>query len=407
MPPSESRLRALVLALVYPHRAAYYDDWADCLTSSPHFSSDVCNILGLEPAELARKLKNCDVVVLLHSCFGDTTKDIGRLSDALRDRGKARLVAFVGNEFNSPYAPMAEKRETLRACRPDIIATQLLKEAGDFLYQDIVPSVIALPHALNPEAYAPGPDGAKRDRDIGVRNFRYSPLLGDQERNEIIDYFAREGADHGLSVDIDFERRFVREDWSRYLASCRGTVSSEAGSWYLDRDDALMRRVFAHVNENRAGLVIDDATPLRHLVRRLPLPVKSMIGWVLRRGPVKYAAFEDSQLDFEELNERFFKDAPRCPAYSKAISSRHFDAVGTKTCQILIKGRYNDILEADTHYLAVAPDHSNLDDVIARFKDPTVRTQVTDAAYEFVMERHTYAHRAAALYDALQTVPAH
>ena len=246
----------------------------------------------------------------------------------------------------------------------------------------------------------------RRARDIGVRNFRYSPLLGDQERNEIIDYFAREGARHGLDVDIDFEKRFVREDWARYLASCRGTVSSEAGSWFLDRDDALVRRVFEHVNANRAGLVIDDAAPLRHVVRRLPLPVKSMIGWVLRRGPVKYAAFEDSQLDFEELNELFFKDAPRCPAYSKAISSRHFDAVGTKTCQILIEGRYNDILEADKHYLAVAPDHSNLEDVIARFKEPAVRAEIADAAYEFVMDQHTYSHRAAALHDALQTVPA-
>ena len=402
MASSESRLRALVLTLVYPHRAAYYDDWADCLTSSPHFSAEICNILGLEPEALKRKLENCDVVVMLHSCVGDTTQDISRLSDVLHDRGSARLVAFVGNEFNSPYAPMAEKRELLRSCRPDIIATQLLKEAGDFLYHDITPNVIALPHALNPDAYEPGPAGEKRVRDIGVRNFRYSPLLGDQERNEIIDYFAREGAAHGLSVDIDFEKRFVREDWARYLASCRGTVSSEAGSWYLDRDDALMRRVSEHVNANRGGLMVDDKTPRRHFVRRLPLPLKSALGWVLRHGPVKYAAFEDSQLDFEELNELFFKKASRCAAYSKAISSRHFDAIGTKTCQILIEGRYNDILEAGTHYLPVARDHSNLAEIIEQFKDPSIRRKLTDTAYEFVMERHTYTQRAAALHQALQ-----
>ncbi|MEM8743252.1 MAG: glycosyltransferase [Pseudomonadota bacterium] len=402
MASSESRLRALVLTLVYPHRAAYYDDWADCLTSSQHFSAEICNILGLEPAALKGKLDDCDVVVMLHSCVGDTTQDIRRLADTLHDRGKARLVAFVGNEFNSPYAPMAEKRDLLRSCRPDIIATQLLKEAGEFLYEDITPKVIALPHALNPDAYSPGPDGAQRERDIGVRNFRYSPLLGDQERNEIIDYFSKEGAAHGLSVDIDFEKRFVREDWAQYLAMCRGTVSSEAGSWYLDRDDALMRRVSEHVNANRGGLMVDDKTPLRHFVRRLPLPLKSAIGWVLRHGPVKYAAFEDSQLDFDELNELFFKKASPCPAYSKAVSSRHFDAIGTKTCQIMIEGRYNDILEAGKHYLPVARDHSNLADTIEQFKDPAIRQRVTGTAYEYVMDRHTYVHRAAALHAELQ-----
>ncbi|MDA7946883.1 MAG: glycosyltransferase [Hyphomicrobiaceae bacterium] len=403
MSSTESKLRTLALTLVYPHRAAYFDDWADCLTSSKYFSTEICNILDLEASALSGKLENCDLVVLLHSCLGDTTKDIRRLRNVLGGRKKARLVAFIGNEFNSPYAPMAEKLALLDVCRPDIIATQLLKEAGDFLYRDIASSVVALPHALNPDAYSPGPPHKKREWDIGVRNFRYSPLLGDQERNRIIDYFADNAVAHGLSVDIDFEKRFVREDWAKYLASCRGTVSSEAGSWYLDRDDALMRKVFEYVKANRSGFTLDDDTPLRHLVRRLPLPVKSALSWVLRRGPVKYAAFQDAELDFDELNELFFKHAARCPAYSKAISSRHFDAIGAKTCQILLRGRYNDILEADKHFLSVMPDHSNLPDIIDQFKDPAIRQRVTDAAYELAMDRHTYAHRAAALHEALQS----
>jgi spore maturation protein CgeB len=144
-----------------------------------------------------------------------------------------------------------------------------------------------------------------------------------------------------------------------------------------------------------------EDNPLRNLVRRLPLPVKSALGWVLRRGPVKYAGFEDSHLDFDELNEMFFQSAQRCPAYSKAISSRHFDAIGTKTCQIMLEGRYNDILVANEHYLEVALDHSNLDEVIERFKDPVERHRISETAYEFVMQGHTYAHRMAALHEAV------
>jgi len=48
-------------------------------------------------------------------------------------------------------------------------------------------------------------------------------------------------------------------------------------------------------------------------------------------GSVKYAAFEDSKLDFEDIHERFFKTAPKCPFYSKAIFSRHLDAAGART----------------------------------------------------------------------------
>ncbi len=147
-----------------------------------------------------------------------------------------------------------------------------------------------------------------------------------------------------------------------------------------------------------------DDHPLRDLVRRLPLPVKSALGWLLRRGPVKYAGFEDSYLDFNELNDLFFKTAKRCPVYSKAITSRHFDAIGTKTCQIMLEGRYNDILVADEHYLAVTIDLSNIDEVIDRFKDPLERRRISEAAYEFVMQGHTYAHRAAALRQVVEQI---
>ncbi|RME97327.1 MAG: hypothetical protein D6773_15960, partial [Alphaproteobacteria bacterium] len=349
-------LRTLLLALVYPHRAAYYDDWLDSFHQSPAFDATTANLLELAPADLARSLDEHDLVILHHSCLADTIGELGPFSPVLAERRRARLVAFVGNEYNSPYVPMAEKRALLRACRPDIIATQLLLEAGLFLYEDLGAQVIALPHALNPAAYPRGPAPAARKTDIGVRYFRYSPLLGDEERNAIIDYFWRHGPDHGLVTDIDFEQRFSRDQWATFLRRCRGTVSSEAGSWYLDRDDALMRQVAAYVAANRSRLVLDDSAPLRGLVRRLPLPVKSAITWMLRHGPVKYAGMEDAKLDFGELYERFFKNAPRCPTYSKAISSRHFDAIGSGTCQIMLEGRFNDILTPGEHYLPVRQD---------------------------------------------------
>jgi hypothetical protein len=394
----------LVLALRYPHRASYYDDWADAFAASPFFQTTSLNVLDLSPSRLTRELGEHDLVVLLHNCTADTTDDLERLTPTLGGRSHARLVAFVGNEYNSPYAPMARKIAALEACNPDIVATQLLREAGEYLYGDICANVISLPHALNPDVFRPGPEQSRRAVDIGVRSYRYSPLLGDKERNDIIDYFRLHGPEHGLSVDVNTSSRFGRADWAAFLASSRGTISSEAGSWYLDRDDALVTRIHDAIGLERPGLVIRQGEGLRRLVRRLPLSVKSALGVALRRGPIKFAGFEDESLDFDDLHARFFKDAARCPAYSKALSSRHFDAIGTKTCQIMTTGRYNDLLTPNEHYIAVDADLANIDTAIAQFRDEGERERITAAAFEHAMATQTFRHRMELLRDVLSTL---
>ena len=404
MTATRDTIKTLVLALHYPHRASYYDDWADAFAAAPFFETTSLNVLDLSPSRLTQELGEHDLVVLLHNCTADTTDDLERLAPALGDRARARLVAFVGNEYNSPYAPMARKIAALKACNPDIVATQLLPEAGAYLYGDICANVMSLPHALNPDVFRPGPEQSRRAVDIGVRSFRYSPLLGDKERNDIIDYFRSHGAEHGLSVDVDTTSRFGREDWAAFLANSRGTISSEAGSWYLDRNDALVTRIHNAVGLERSGLVIRQGEGMRRLVRRLPLSVKSALSFALRRGPVKFAAFEDESLDFDDLYVRFFKRASRCPAYSKALSSRHFDAIGTKTCQIMIEGRYNDLLIPNEHYIPVKADLSNVAEAITRFGDRSERDRIATAAFEHAMATQTFRHRTELLRDVLSTL---
>ncbi len=85
----------------------------------------------------------------------------------------------------------------------------------------------------------------------------------------------------------------------------------------------------------------------------------------------------------------------------KAISSRHFEPVGTKTCQILIEGHYNGVLVADEHYIAVRKDLSNIADAVQRFKDDGYRRAMVDRTYEHVMSAHTYRHRVEQLVAAV------
>lgn len=402
----QSVLRTLLLTLTYPHRASYYDDWRDAFCNSQQFECETVNVRDLRPRTLAAMVDEFDAVIILHACNGDTLDYLAPIAPVLGNRRRARLLSFVGNEYNSPYVSTVERLRLLGEARCDLIATQLLREAGEFLYQGCGARIISVPHALNPFAFRPGPPDEQRRLDIGYRGYRYPNYLGDDDRNRLIDFFRTYACNHGLLIDVAEDRRLDRSQWSEFLAQCRGTISSEAGSWYLERDDALVGRIHAYLSARRSGVVISNTSPLRRLARRLPSSVKAGLWSLLKRGPVKFEIIDDFNTPFAELDERFFRTARRAEIYGKAISSRHFDAIGSKTCQIMIRGRFNDILTADEHYVAVSPDLSNAGDAIERFKDRTERSRIVQAAYDHVLSAHTYSHRAASVRAAFDALPA-
>src|SRR5439155_12294042 len=102
--------------------------------------------------------------------------------------------------------------------------------------------------------------------------------------------------------------RLPRREWSRLLARSVGTIGAEAGTYYLERDDTTRDRAARYI----------AAHP---------------------RAPLL------------EVLERCFPPRPARMS-GKAISSRHLEAVGTKTCQLLVRGSYNGILHAGEHYIA-------------------------------------------------------
>jgi hypothetical protein len=138
----------------------------------------------------------------------------------------------------------------------------------------------------------------------------------------------------------------------------------------------------------------------------VPDPVKRIVraplGLFLKSLKVNYYSDAYERLDFAEAFDRFFRDTPPCPVYSKAISSRHFDAVGTKTCQIMPRGRFNGILMPDEHYVCLEHDFSNATEAVARFRDDGYRQTMVDRTYEYIMDCHTYRHRVDAVRSLLK-----
>lgn len=345
------RLRRLPLAArLFGERYAatgYMGDWREALREAPELDVKLCNIANLiEYARNRRAMATYPLVIILHSAAGDDMSLLLKTAGWFTDR-RGTLVMFIGNEYDL----MPEKRAFIRAADVDYVCTQLPIESARWLYADCVRAcVLAMPHALNPKVYRPDPM-VKRTIDVGFIGTLYPPFIGDMERTHVIRFFEQFGAEYGLCCEIRTApgARIPREVWARFLNACKTIVGGESGTYYLSRDRSL----------------VDDA---KRYMQRHP------------------------DASFGEVFNRFFKHAAGTFS-GKAISSRHFEPIGTKTCQVLLKGHYNGILHADEHYIAVERDLSNMSEVIERLKDDSYRSALSERTYDYAMAAHTYRHR--------------
>jgi hypothetical protein len=401
---SNSRMRVLVGYAHYTDRLSYYDDWLDAFTGSSQFEAVPINVVASSiKAKLADLLRNVDAVVLLHSTNGDTIAYLEPHAETFARRN-VPLLTFVGNEVNIPGSPIADKRRLFKIIRPDYIATQLLLEAGQYLFEDVATrGVVAIPHALNTLAYQPTRSSDERQFDIGARAARYLPHLGDNDRNRLLQWFSENGPSRGLKVEIS-DKRLDRSGWADYLNNCKATVATEAGGWFLEKDDATVNAIRGYILSSSSGYVIKNDSPIRWLGHRMPWRIRSILRNILWTGPIKHEAVVNERVDPNDVLERFFAGRERSPFYSKCISSRHFDAAGTKTSQIMFRGRFNYILNADEHYIALESDFSNIDAVLATFWDSAKREEIAERAYDLVLCRHTYPNRMQQIYDLLSAV---
>lgn len=329
---------------------SYVLDWREALCEAPELDVEVCNINNLVDYRRRREaIRSYPLIIILHSAAGDSMGLLTRTAHWFEGR-RGRLVVFLGNEYDL----MEEKIAFLRSVGAEYLCSQLPLEAARWVYAECLPTqVVSMPHALNPRLYAPNPD-APRTVDIGFCGDIYFPFIGDTERTTVITFFQRHGSDLGLATDFRLNARMAQFEWANFLQRCRGTIGAESGSYYLDRCGQMLQEAKAY--------------------------------W--RRHP---------RASFEEIFERFFR-VPRLPYVSgKTISSRHFEPMGTKTCQLLLEGHYNGILHPGEHYIPIKKDLSNVREAVRLFQDEGARARIVERAYEYVMDQHTYRHRVRSL----------
>jgi Glycosyl transferases group 1 len=398
-----SAIQTIVLTVDYDTRSSYYLDWLDAFRTAPQFAITAFNLFHRGERRFARAaIETAELIVALHTCTADTLEFIRPMAGALQAR-RGRFVVFVGNEYNSPWVRLSEKRQFIADVGADIVGTQLLQEAGEWLYDGTRARVVSLPHALNNSVFRREKDVADRGIDIGSRSARYPIFLGDKDRNQLTETFRELATFAGLAVDIDASGRLrlARAEWAAFLNDCRGTISSEAGSWFLEREDHTVLEIREFLRQRSRGRVIRADSLAHALSRRLPYGAKEKLRSTLKWLPIRHEAMDFSDAEFAEVQARFFEGRPHAPVYTKCVSSRHFDAAGTGTCQLLIRGRYNDVLVADEHYIPIDPDLGNSRDALARFLDAAERNRVANNAYSYVHDTQTYRHRVETLYRAL------
>jgi hypothetical protein len=65
----------------------------------------------------------------------------------------------------------------------------------------------------------------------------------------------------------------------------------------------------------------------------------------------------------------------------------------TGTCQILLEGQYNGVLEPWRHYIPLKNDYSNLEEVMDLVKDVECMQRIADVAYTEIIESGTWSYR--------------
>ena len=193
-----------------------------------------------------------------------------------------------------------------------------------------------------------------RDLDIGYRAWRGAPWLGRHGtlKGTIADVVNERGPSRGLRLDVSTrdDDTLLGDDWFRFLARCRYTVGIEGGASVLDFDGAIKERTEAYTAEH------PDA-------------------------------------GFDEIERACFPGEDGRLALF-AVSPRHLEACATRTCQVLVEGSYNGVLQPGRHYIELRSDLSNLAEVLDSLGDEERRQRIVEAAHRDVVASGRYTYRA-------------
>jgi hypothetical protein len=300
-------------------------------------------------------LDEFDVVVIHYSVM--------IISDlALAPRFREQLRRFQGLKvqfIQDEYRNVDEIVEMMRFLGINVLFTLLTEPDIPKLYpEDRLPGVVKLttlagfvPRTLVNHRTSPL---AGRALDIGYRGRTLPFWLGmlGQEKAAIGQGVLSRAARYHLRCDIGWaeEDRIYGRRWIDFLTSCKATLGTESGSSITDFDGTIERRT-------------------------------------------KRYLMEHPQADFAEVHRAILQPYEGNVRVT-AISPRVFEAAALRTAMVLFPGRYSGMIQPWTHYIPLAKDLSNMEEVAEKLRDLRFLEGITDQAYHDLVASGRYSQDA-------------
>ncbi len=192
-----------------------------------------------------------------------------------------------------------------------------------------------------------------RTLDVSYRARKLPPYLGEHtlQKWQISDRFAQDAEKYGLKVNLSWreEDRIYGEAWVKFMANSKASLGTESGASVCDFTGAIEARVTQH----------------------------------LRAHP---------EATFEELRELYFKEEDGRYVIN-CISPRCFEAAALRTLMIMYPGNYSGAMIPWQHYVPLARDHSNMEEVGAILHDEKRANEIIERAYQHLIASDTYSYR--------------
>jgi len=148
-----------------------------------------------------------------------------------------------------------------------------------------------------------------------------------------------------VDIEVDDSRRIYGLDWYRFIGSARSTLGTESGANVFDMDGSLSALAEQH--------------------RDMP---------------------------FAEFAEIFLRGHEGLISMNQ-ISPKLFEAIRLRTALVLFEGGYSGVVRAHEHYIPLAKDYSNADEVLAKLEDIAFLETLTERAYRDIIATGGYSYR--------------
>ena len=295
--------------------------------------------------------------ILLHySLFGSGVYRLDeRFSSWLKERSSALKVAFFQDEFY-----FCQKRFAfVNDFAVDLVFTHVSPRYFDQVWGRYTPgarAVFNLPGYVDEGMLAAArrfarPD-ERRDIDVGYRGRPLPPHMGagSQEKSVIGERFKELASGTGLRLDIEtsIESRIYEDAWHRFLGRSRATLGVESGVSFMDLEDECHEEYLRYREQGHEPTLEE-------------LEAGALGRW---DGNIPY----------------------------RTVGPRHFEAAAFRVCQVLFEGDYSGTMRPMEHYIPLAKDFSNFDEVLEAVRDRDLCRQITDRAYEDLIASGRYSY---------------